>query len=48
MVNMEAIVRMNNCDVDGLIEVLALNEDRHYAWPVLNSPTVVREELHRS
>ena len=45
MISMETILRMNNYDVDSLIRVLELNEDRLYAWLVLDSPTVVREDL---
>jgi hypothetical protein len=45
MINMETILRLNNYDVDNLIGVLELNEERLYAWLVLDSPTVVREDL---
>jgi hypothetical protein len=45
MINMETILQLNNYDLDSLIGVLELNEDRLYAWLVLDSPTVVREDL---
>jgi len=48
MINMEMILRLNNYDVDKLIGVLELNEDRLYAWLVEGSPTVVRENLEES
>lgn len=45
MIDMETIRRLNNYDADELIEVLELNEDRLYAWLVLGSVTVVRDDL---
>ena len=48
MINMETILRLNDYDVDKLIGVLELNEDRLYAWLVEGSPTVVRDELEQS
>ena len=48
MVNMETIRRLNNYDVDSLIGVLEINEDRLYHWLVVGSPTVVREDLDAS
>lgn len=46
MISMEAILRLNNNDMDKLMRVLELNEERLYAWLVLDSPTVVREDLN--
>jgi hypothetical protein len=48
MVNMETIRRLNNYDTDAMIRVLELNEDRLYAWLVLGSVTVVRDDLDAS
>lgn len=48
MIDMEAIRRLNNHDTDALIAVLELNEDRLYHWLVLDSVTVVRDNLWRS
>lgn len=48
MVKMETIRRLNNYDADSLIAVLELNEDRLYAWLVLGSVTVVRDDLDAS
>jgi hypothetical protein len=48
MINIETIRKLNNYDVDKLIGVLELNEDRLYAWLVLDSPSVVRDDLDRS
>ena len=45
MVNMETIRRLNHDDMEKLIAVLELNEDRLYAWLVLGSVTVVRDDL---
>jgi hypothetical protein len=45
MIDMEMIRRLNNQDTDALIRVLELNEDRLYNWLILDSPTVVREDL---
>ena len=48
MIDVEMIRRLNNYDTDALIRVLELNEDRLYAWLVLGSITVVREDLGKS
>lgn len=48
MIDMEVIRRLNNDDMDELIGVLELNEDRLYHWMVLDSVTVVREDLDGS
>ena len=48
MIDMETVRRLNNDDVDSLVQVLELNEDRLQAWLVLGSVTVVREDLGRS
>ncbi len=48
MVNMETIRRLNNYDTDVLIAVLELNEAPLYAWLVLGSVTVVRDDLDSS
>jgi hypothetical protein len=48
MIDMEAIRRLNNCNADALIAVLALNEDRLYHWMVEGSVTVVRDDLDKS
>jgi hypothetical protein len=48
MIDMETIRRLNNYDADSLIAVLELNEDRLYAWLVLGSVTVVRDDLDAS
>jgi hypothetical protein len=48
MIDMESIHRLINYDTDYMIRVLELNEDRIYAWVVLDSPTVVRENLDGS
>jgi hypothetical protein len=48
MIDMETIRRLNNYDADSLIAVLELNEDRLYHWLVLDSPTVVRDDLDAS
>jgi hypothetical protein len=48
MINIETIRKLNNYDVDKLIGVLELNEDRLYAWLVEGSPTVVRDNLDES
>jgi hypothetical protein len=45
MINVEAIRRLNNHDTDALIRVLELNEDRLYAWLVMDSITVIWEDL---
>lgn len=45
MIDMEVIRRLNNYDTDAMIRVLELNEDRLYHWFILDSPTVVREDL---
>ena len=45
MIDMEMIRRLNNYDVDRLIGVLAIYEDRLYHWLVLDSSTVVRDDL---
>ena len=42
---MEPIHRSSNYDVDSLMRILELNEDRPYAWLVMGSVTVVREDL---
>ena len=41
MIDMESIRRLNDDDVDSLVRVLELNEDRLYAWLVTGSVTVV-------
>jgi succinate dehydrogenase flavin-adding protein (antitoxin of CptAB toxin-antitoxin module) len=48
MIDMERIRRLNNYDTDSLIAVLELNEDRLYAWLVMGSVTVVRDDLESS
>jgi len=48
MINVETVRRLNNDDVNSLVRVLELNEDRLYAWLVESSITVVREDLGRS
>ncbi len=48
MIDGKVVRRLNNDDVDSLVRVLELNEDRLYAWLVLGSVTVVREDLGRS
>jgi hypothetical protein len=48
MIDMEAIRGLNNYDTDALIAVLELNEDRLFHWLVLDSLTVVRDDLDRS
>jgi hypothetical protein len=48
MIDMEVIRRLNTYDTDALIVVLELNEDRLYHWLVMDSPTVVREDLSGS
>jgi MerR family transcriptional regulator, heat shock protein HspR len=48
MIDMESIRRLNNCETNYKIRVLELNEERIYAWVVLDSPTVARENLDRS
>ncbi|AFM26087.1 hypothetical protein [Desulfomonile tiedjei] len=48
MIDMEMIRRLNNYDTDELIRVLELNEDRLYHWLVLDSITVVRDDLGSS
>ncbi len=48
MIDMKKILRQSNYDVDNLIGVLEINEDRLYAWLVLDSPTVVRDDLDGS
>ncbi len=48
MVDIENVRRLNNYDVDYLVRVLELNEDRLYAWLIEGSVTVVREDLGRS
>jgi hypothetical protein len=45
---MESVRRLNNYDTDALIRVLELNEDRLCAWLVMDSATVVWEDLGRS
>jgi hypothetical protein len=45
MIEMEVIRRLNNYDVDNLIAVLELNEDRLYHWLVIGSATVVRDDV---
>jgi hypothetical protein len=38
-------MKTDNYDVDTSIDLLELNEERLYAWLVLDSPTVVRDDL---
>ena len=45
MIDMVTVRKLNNDDVDAMIRVLELNEDRLYHWLVLGSVTVVREDL---
>lgn len=45
MIDMENARGLNNYDVDAMIRVLELNEDRLYHWLVLGSVTLVRDDL---
>jgi hypothetical protein len=45
MIDIERIRRLNDYDVDSLIAVLEITEDRLYHWLVLEPPTVVRDDL---
>jgi hypothetical protein len=48
MIDVEMIRRLNSYDRDALTAVLELNEDRLYAWLVVGSVTVVRDDLESS
>jgi hypothetical protein len=48
MINIASIRKLNNYDVGTLIAVLEINEDRLYHWLILDSPTVVRDNLEQS
>lgn len=48
MINIETIRKLNNYDVDDLIGVLELNEDRLQAWLIAGSLSVVRDGLEES
>jgi hypothetical protein len=47
-IDMEVIRRLNTDDTDAMIRLLELNEDRLCQWMVLDSATVVREDLDGS
>ncbi len=48
MVDIENVRRLNNNDLDSLVRVLELNEDRLHAWLIEGSIAVVREDLGRT
>jgi hypothetical protein len=48
MIDINRIFQLNNQDLDSMIDVLELNEDRLYAWLVQGSPTVVIDDLDES
>lgn len=48
MIDVESVRRVNIYDTDSIIRVLEVNEDRLYHWMVLDSVTVVRDDLDRS
>jgi hypothetical protein len=48
MIDREVIRQLNNYDVDKLIGVLEINEDRLCHWLVLDSSTVVKDDLEES
>jgi hypothetical protein len=43
--DLDLVMRMNGDNLDSLIDILELNENRLYAWLVEDSPTVVRDDL---
>ncbi|AFM24879.1 hypothetical protein [Desulfomonile tiedjei] len=48
MFDKDMIRRMNNNDLDAIIRLLELNEDRLHAWLIEDAPTVVRDDLDAS
>jgi hypothetical protein len=44
--DLDLVMRMNDGNVDSLIDVLELNEDRLYAWTIQGSATVVKDDLN--
>jgi hypothetical protein len=47
MIDMNLLYQLNNHELDAMIHVLELNEDRLCAW-LEGSPTVVMDDLNQS